>query len=179
MAGEVGDRREVRVHAAVRFAAVAVLLAALGLLFEGLTLPILSLQKFWIFRNTVSIWSGMNSLYASGETFLATVLLVFSILFPIGKNLMLIGILLKGSWLGKFSRRLVRWAAVLGKWSMLDVFLVAILVASVKLGVLAHADVLSALYFFAGSVIGTNLISTGLDWWIRREGEGTFRAGTD
>jgi len=54
---------------------------------------------------------------------------------------------------------------------MLDVFIVAILVASVKLGLLAHAEVLSALYFFAASVIITNVISTWLDWRIRREVE--------
>ena len=163
--------RAVHLGLAVRIAALILLVVAMGLLFEGLTLPILTIKKFWIFHNTFSIWSGMKSLYGAGEVFLGTVLLVFSILFPTGKNLLLFWIFVQGSWLGKFSQRLVRWAAVLGKWSMLDVFIVAILVASIKLGILAHAQVLSALYFFACSVIITNLISTGLDWWIRREGE--------
>lgn len=166
-----GTRSSLRLHPALRFGAVAVLFAALGLLAAGLTLPILSVQKFWIFGDTVSIWSGMTGLYRSGEAFLATVLLVFSILFPFGKNLILIAILLAGAWRGGRGRRLVRWAALLGKWSMLDVFIVAILVATVKLGVLAHASVLSALYFFAGSVIGTNLVSSVLDGWLRREGD--------
>jgi len=155
----------------VRIAAVVLLLAALGLLFEGLTLPILTLHKFWIFGDTVSIWSAIISLYGSNEVFLATVLLVFSVLFPIGKNLVMIGVFLRGARLGKFSQRIATAAAVLGKWSMLDVFIVAILVASVKLGILAHAEVLSALYFFAASVIITNVISTCLDWWIRRVSE--------
>ncbi len=163
------EKRAVHLGLAVRIAALTLLIVAMGLLFEGLTLPILALKKFWIFGDTISIWSGMKSLYGSGEVFLATVLLVFSILFPIGKNLLLFWIFVHGSWLGKFSQRLIRSAAVLGKWSMLDVFIIAILVASVKLGILAHAQVLSAIYFFAASVIITNLISTGLDWWIRRE----------
>ncbi|MGH8225974.1 MAG: paraquat-inducible protein A [Gammaproteobacteria bacterium] len=165
------DTSAVNLGLLFRIAALILLLVAMGLLFEGLTLPILTIKKFWIFHNTFSIWSGMKSLYGSSEFFLASVLLVFSILFPIGKNMLLFWIFVQGSWIGKFSQRLVRTAAVLGKWSMLDVFIVAILVASVKLGVLAHASVLSALYFFAASVIITNLISTGLDWWIRREGE--------
>lgn len=152
-----------------RVAVLFLLVVAMGLLFEGLTLPILTIKKFWVFHDTFSIWSGMKSLYGSGEGFIATVLLVFSILFPIGKNLLLFWIFAKGSWLGKGGQRLVRSAAVLGKWSMLDVFIVAILVASVRLGILAHVQVLSALYFFAFSVIITNLISTGVDWWIRRE----------
>lgn len=108
------------------------------------------------------------------EAFLGIVLLVFSILFPIGKNLLLAVTLLKGARMGVVSQRLVRWSAMLGKWSMLDVFIVAILVASVRLGALAEASVLSALYFFAASVIVTNLTSTVLDWWIRRHGEMAF-----
>lgn len=160
-----------RLGPAVRASAVVLLVVALGLLFEGLTLPILALHKFWIFGDTISIWSAIKSLYGSNEAFLATVLLVFSVLFPIGKNLVLIGVFARGPRLGKFGQRIAAAAAVLGKWSMLDVFIVAILVASVKLGLLAHAEVLSALYFFAASVILTNAISTCLDWWIRRAGE--------
>jgi len=152
----------------VRLAAVAVLLVSLMLLFWGLTLPILSVTKFWLFGDTVSIISAIQSLYAAGEVFLATVLLVFSILFPVAKNLSMLAVFIKGARVGRFSRRLMRITAVLGKWSMLDVFIVAILVASVKLGILAHASVLSALYFFAASVILTNLLTTALDWWLRR-----------
>ncbi|MGH8127896.1 MAG: paraquat-inducible protein A [Gammaproteobacteria bacterium] len=168
--------RALRLSLVMRIAAVVLLLVAMGLLFEGLTLPILTLKKFWIFHNTISIWSAIKSLYGSSEYFLATVLLVFSVLFPIGKNIFLIAVFVKGAWLGKFSQRIVRGASVLGKWSMLDVFIMAIIVASVKLGILAHATVLSALYFFAASVIITNLLSTGMDWWIRREGEKTLLA---
>ncbi len=153
---------------AVRLTAAAVLVASLVLLFWGLTLPILSVTKFWLFGDTVSIVSAIKSLYAGGEVFLATVLLVFSILFPVAKNLSMLGVFVKGARVGRFSRRLMRIAAALGKWSMLDVFIVAILVASVKLGILAHASVLSALYFFAASVILTNLLTTVLDWWLRR-----------
>ncbi len=149
----------------VRLAAAAMLLVALALLFWGLTLPILTLSKFWIFDNTVSIVSAIKSLYEAGEIFLATVLLLFSILFPIGKNLTMLAVFVRG---GRLNLRLLRVTAALGKWSMLDVFIVAILVASMKLGILAHASVMSALYFFAASVILTNLLSTGLDWWLRR-----------
>lgn len=147
-----------------RVVAALLLLAALGLLFAGLTLPILSLHKFWIFANTVSISSAIRSLYGSGQGFLATVLLVFSVIFPIAKNLVMLAVFMADTRLGRFRRRIVLGASMLGKWSMLDVFIVAILVASVKLGLLAHAEVLSALYFFAASVILTNLVSTWLDW---------------
>jgi len=155
----------------VRLCAVALLLVALGLLFWGLTLPLLKVSKFWVFGDTISIVSAIKTLYGAGEIFLATVLLVFSIVFPAGKNLAMLAVLIKGARVGRISRRLLQVVAVLGKWSMLDVFIVAILVASVKLGIQAHANVLSALYFFAASVLLTNLLSTGMDWYIRhREG---------
>lgn len=167
-----------RLRLSVRLGAAAVLVVALGLLFWGLTLPILTLSKFWIFDNEVSIVSAIKSLYGAGEIFLATVLLLFSVVFPIGKNLAMLAVFIKGDRLGRLSRRLLHVAAALGKWSMLDVFIVAILVASVKLGILAHASVMSALYFFAASVILTNLLSTSLDWWLRRrESRGDGRAG--
>lgn len=170
------DTNVLRLGPGLRLGAAAVLVGALVLLFWGLTLPILSLTKFWVFGDTVSIVSAIKSLYAGGEVFLATVLLLFSILFPVGKNLAMLAVFLKGARLGRFSRRLLRGAAVLGKWSMLDVFIVAILVASVKLGILAHASVMSALYFFAASVILTNGLTTALEWWLRRrEDSGALR----
>ena len=164
---EMDTSKGMRLGPGVRLAAAAVLVVALVLLFWGLTLPILSLTRFWVFGDTVSIVSAIKSLYGAGEVFLASVLLVFSILFPVGKNLAMLAVFVKGARIGRFSRRLMHGAAVLGKWSMLDVFIVAILVASVKLGLLAHASVMSALYFFAASVILTNLLTTSLDWWLR------------
>lgn len=170
----MSEQHALFLHRGLRWFGVLLLAGATWLLWRGLTLPILHVEKFWLFDNTVSIWSGMKTLYGKGEIFLGTVLLIFSILFPIGKNVLLAVTLLKGARLGVTSQRLVRWSAMLGKWSMLDVFIVAILVASVRLGALAQASVLSALYFFAASVIVTNLTSTALDWWIRLRGEKAF-----
>jgi len=152
----------------IRLPASGLLLGSLVLLWWGLALPILHVEKFWIFGQSLSVWSGMNTLFAHGELFLGGVLLVFSIVFPSGKNLLLIVTLLKGAEFGARSRQLLRWSALLGKWSMLDVFIVAILVASVRLGALAEAQVRSALYFFAASVLLTNLTSTALDAWVER-----------
>ena len=82
----------------------------------------------------------------------------------------MLAVFIKDARIGHFSQRLLRVVALLGKWSMLDVFIVAVLVASVKLGILAHASVLSALYFFAASVLLTNLLSTCVDWYaLHRE----------
>lgn len=152
----------------VRHGASVLLWVALALLVHGLREPVLRVEKFWFFENTVSIWSGTWSLIGEGEVFLGGIVLVFSILFPVAKNLMLIAVLHFYAWLEPYSRTLVRVVAVLGKWSMLDVFLLALIVSSVKLGALAKAEVRSGVYYFAISILITNAISTVLDWTMHR-----------
>ena len=155
-----GWTRGLHADGAVRWLSIVLLWAALGLLYFGLTEPILRLEKFWVFESTTSVWGGTMRLLAEQEYFLGWVILLFSIAFPILKNILMLGILhcrLR-------STHLLHWLAVLGKWSMLDVFLCALLVASVKLGAIAQAELQSGAYYFAASIILTNVVSTALDW---------------
>jgi paraquat-inducible protein A len=46
-----------------------------------------------------------------------------------------------------------------GKWSMLDVFVVAVLVVTVKLGAIANVEMHYGLYFFSAAVILTMIIT--------------------
>lgn len=150
-----------------RAAGVALLLVALGLLVFNLNRPILHIEKFWIFDHSVSIWSGMMALYRAGEGLLGSLILVFSIVFPIGKNLALLVYLIARPWLGSRSEALVRLLSMLGRWSMLDVLIVAIVVVSLRLGAVAEASLLPPLYWFIASVLLTNMVSTALDWRLR------------
>ncbi|MBR9812723.1 paraquat-inducible protein A [bacterium] len=143
-----------------RWLGIGVLWLALGLLYVGLTEPILRLEKFWVFESTTSVWGGTMTLLAEREYFLGWVILLFSIAFPIVKNLLMLLIL----HLRLRSTHLLHWLAVLGKWSMLDVFLCALLVASIKLGAVAKAELQPGVYYFASAIILTNLVSTVLDW---------------
>jgi paraquat-inducible protein A len=65
--------------------------------------------------------------------------------------------------------------SVYGKWSMLDVFVVALLVVSVKLGAMAEARVEIGIYAFAASVILTMLLSA----WIGRHAQTAVQPDTD
>lgn len=56
----------------------------------------------------------------------------------------------------------LRWLATYSKWSMLDVFVVALLVVTLKLGAMAQAKVEFGIYAFASSVLITMLVSN----WI-------------
>lgn len=147
---------------------VLLLIGATGLLATGIFLPLISIEKFFIFENEVSLGSGTWNLLIEGEYFLGLVLLIFSILFPLTKNLVLIGLLLRTPWLHRHADWLWHGLAVFGRWSMLDVFIVAVLVCSIKLGMLAQAELMSGIYCFTASVLITNSISTLLDYRARQ-----------
>jgi paraquat-inducible protein A len=141
------------------------LLSALGLLAVGVTAPILTLEKFYIFANTVSVWSALRQLIAEGEWGLFALVGVFSVVFPMAKIITLLVIWNLEAVGSPAHQRHLRWLTTYGKWSMLDVFVVALLVVSVKLGSLATATVEYGIYVFAASV----LLTMGLSAWIGRQ----------
>ncbi len=127
----------------------------------GLTLPVLKLTRLYFWTDTHSILSILYALWAGGEIFLGSVVFVFSILFPAFK-LIYIGMAgtlapfdpaQRGRW---FKR--IGW---LGKWSMLDVLILALLVFYAKATEFADAVTLPGVYFFAASVFLT-MIANGL-----------------
>jgi len=138
------------------------LLGALSSLVIGVSAPLLTLEKLYFFENTVSLFSTVTELFAQKEWFLFFVIAIFSLCIPIIKITSLVFILNLGYQKGSFLDKALHVIEVIGKWSMLDVFVVALLLVSVKLGVLAKVDVHYGLYAFAASV----LLTMGLSYWI-------------
>ena len=135
---------------------LAVALALLGI---GIFAPMLTLQKFYLFSNKVSLASGLLQLLQEGQVFLFVLIFAFSIIFPFFKLFLLCKV-----WNGETGDRErhekhLHWIAQYGKWSMLDVFVVAILLVTVKLGVIADVEVHYGLYAFAASVVITMFIT--------------------
>jgi len=163
-------------HPALGLGVNLLLLAALGLLFYALQAPILTLEKFYFFSNTVSLLSGLQQLAQEAEWGLFVLIAAFSVVFPILKNLLLLLIWNFDMSQGDAHRRHLQWLATYSKWSMLDVFVVALLVVSVKLGSLAEARVEIGIYAFAASIILTMLLST---WIGNHASEGADRSTTE
>jgi paraquat-inducible protein A len=117
----------------------------------GLSLPVLTVRKIWE-QNTFTILSGIQNLYKDGQYFLTFVVFFFSIVFPIVK----LGAL-NAIWFYPMAperrERILHWLSLLGKWSMLDVFIVAVIIVSVKLGVLASANAEEGVYYFGVSIL--------------------------
>jgi len=138
------------------------LLAALASLIIGVTAPLLTLEKLYFFENTISLFTTVTGLFAQKEWFLFFVIAIFSLCIPIVKIASLILILNVEYKKGSFLDKTLHIIETIGKWSMLDVFVVALLLVAVKLGVLAKVEVHYGLYAFAASV----LLTMGLSLWI-------------
>lgn len=138
-------------------------LAAAVCLVLGLTLPVMKLTRLYFWTDTPSILSIVSALWASGEIFLAGVIFVFSIVFP---ALKLLYIAMAGTLTTFDPARRGRWLkriGWLGKWSMLDVLVLALLVFYAQAIEFADAVSLPGVYFFAASVFLTMIAYSLID----------------
>jgi paraquat-inducible protein A len=115
-------------------------LASLVLYPLAIGLPIMTLAQFGHARST-SVIGGVSTLWSEGHPILATVVAACSVVLPLGKCLAMLGLsLVPGDPRCSRRSRLVHLLEVSGRWGMLDVLLVAGLVAAVKLGELVRIE---------------------------------------
>ncbi|MEL7471865.1 MAG: paraquat-inducible protein A [Planctomycetota bacterium] len=108
--------------------------AALTLYVPAMTAPVMTIERLG-HESTASIWSGMVGLLAEGHVFVGLAVLLFSLVAPIAKLGAVVTLCLGDRALGQRQRAWVyRGVETIGKWGMVDVLLVAVLVALVKLG---------------------------------------------
>ncbi len=136
------------------------LLAAAFLLFvAGVFFPFFHVTKFWLFDDAISVVGGIYTLLREGEYFLFVVLTLFTLVFPCVKLGLLAVIWAEREHNLTRVRRLHGWVEHLGKWSMLDVFVVAILIVAMKSAAVAELHIGLGLYLFTFSVVMTQLAS--------------------
>ena len=131
---------------------LAVTLLLLGI---GLVAPIVTLHQFVLLENTFSLLGGALESLQSGEWLLFAVILGFSVLLPLLKIVLLWRLLDHDEGDGARLRRHLQRVHRYGRWSMLDVFVVAVLVAAVKLGAIASVEIRYGLFAFGGAVLLT------------------------
>ncbi len=124
-----------------------------ALLGVGLFAPIITLHKFVLIESTFSVISGVIELFREGQFFLFILITGFSIVLPLLKIVLLYTVLSAKDNNPENIRQYLHWMHTFGKWSMLDVFVVAILVVSVKLGAIASVEMRYGLYAFAAAVV--------------------------
>lgn len=114
-----------------------------------------------------TILGGIVFLYTSGSWPLALVVLIASVMIPLGKIVALIYLLIsiqRRSVMSNRERtRLYRMVVFIGRWSMLDVFVDTFTVALVQLNPLMSVAPGSGVLFFAAVVVLTMLAAESLD----------------
>ncbi len=138
------------------------------LLLLGIFWPLLTVEKLWVFRNTVSLASGLAQLRKEGEWGLFAIIALFSILLPVLKFALLAYMTNRADIDATAAHRSLHWLVVVGKWSMLDVFVVALMIVSIKLGGLAQARVHEGVYAFAAAVLVTMALTQWVMWLLGR-----------
>jgi len=144
----------------------AFLVAAVMLYLPANLLPIMHVTSLGQQRSD-TIVSGVEYLLAHGMWPLALIVFVASVLVPLVKMVILVYLLVsvqRRSAARPFDRlRLYRFTEFVGRWSMVDVFVVTILVALVHLGNLAMIEAAPGALFFAGVVVLTMLAAKTFD----------------
>lgn len=144
----------------------ALLIAALLMYIPANVLPIMRTASLGdVDDNT--ILSGIVELWVKGSPGLAVIVFCASILVPTLKFLALGTLLISSrrgsSWARRQRTQLYRAVELIGYWSMLDVFVVALLTALVRFGLFSLVEPLPGVVFFGLTVVLTMLASMCFD----------------
>jgi paraquat-inducible protein A len=144
----------------------AFLVTATVLLFPANLMPIMLTTSLGRTQKD-TIMSGVVYLWVSGSWLLALVVFVASILVPFAKVLalflLLITIQLRSDWAPLQRTRIYRMLELVGPWSMLDIYVLGLLVSLVQLQSLATILPGPAALAFAGVVVLSMLSAMNLD----------------
>ncbi|MBB6429792.1 paraquat-inducible protein A [Algisphaera agarilytica] len=129
-------------HKALVRSVVLVGLAAVLLLPANLV-PIMRIAELGP-PEPATVWEGIKVLYFGGSPALAALVFVASLCVPIAKVFVIIAMLLcrhpRRASTARCMTKLHRFVATIGRWSMVDMFVVALLIGLVRLGSLASVD---------------------------------------
>lgn len=129
-------------------------------------LPVMATNSV-VGRDSHTITGGILELWTSGSWELALLVFVASIAVPLLKIAALALLAWTAARRSRWRQReravLYRLVETVGHWSMLDVFVVVLLVGMVRFGVLASVEPEPGLLAFGGVVVATMLASSSFD----------------
>ena len=144
----------------------ALVITALILTLPANLLPIMEVEYFG-FPERSTIMDGIIYFFQEGSYGIGAIILTASILVPLFKILGLVLILLtiRYRWPGWLKHKAVmfRFIEFIGRWSMLDIFVIALLCALVRFGFLSTINVAPAAFYFTGVVLSTMFAAISFD----------------
>ena len=129
------------------------LAGALGLLIAGWTWPMMTVSRFVWLEDQVSLLNATLSLFRRGDWLLFGVLAVFAFAFPLAKLIAALWILLIVDARQRALTQALDVLDLLGRWSMLDVFVAALLVVGVQASLVSEVTLHAGLYLFTAAVL--------------------------
>ena len=151
LAGSDNDVRD-------NFATASLAIVALAFFPLAIFAPFLRIERLG-YASESSLIGGIRELFADGHVLIALVIFLFSIVLPAVKLLTLLALASSPNLIHARHRAVTyRVVEQLGRWGMLDVLLVAVLISFVKLGELVSFHTGPGLYLFA-AFVSLNLIA--------------------
>jgi paraquat-inducible protein A len=145
---------------------LALLAAATLLYVPANVLPVMTVVRAG-HTETTTILGGTRVLFETGQPAVAALVLFASIVVPVVKVSGLLWMVLAASCRSPARLRdraaLYRLIELFGRWSMLDIFMISILIALVKLGALVTIEVEPGAIWFAAVVVLTMLATAAWD----------------
>jgi paraquat-inducible protein A len=119
----------------------------------GIFAPMLTISQLIVISSTFSVFSGVVELLISGQYLLFLVVTGFSLVLPLMKLWVLFRLTSRHPMTGPKLKRTLSLMHEYGRWAMLDVLVVAVLIVTVKLGTIASLQIHYGLYVFGASVL--------------------------
>ncbi len=123
----------------------------------GIILPTIRFTTVYVWTNEHSIATIIYALFENQEYFLCVVLFLFSILFPFLKLFYLLTLVTSPDIPAEFRKKSIATMEWLGRYSMTDVMVLALMIFYVNSSGYTEARVLPGVYFFAASALMTML----------------------
>lgn len=157
---------------------MAFTLAAIFLYFPANLLPVMTVESLSEGAEANTIIGGVILFWQTGAYPVAVIIFIASVAIPILKILAILSLCLaaRANRRPVAATRIYRLTEIVGRWSMVDVFVVAIMVSVVQLGSLMSIKPGPAALAFAGVVILTMLAAHTFDQrliWDKAEGDGS------
>ena len=145
-------------------------LTGLAALVPSFVLPAMLVANALEGPRLFSVITGIRELWRNEHQFLAGLILVFSVCFPIIKLLISLLCASGATWMSRRARVVLVWlASWTAKYSMLDVLVVAVLVMTVKVGDYVHVEANQGIYLFCFAIVCSAIAGALLEMALRRE----------
>lgn len=142
----------------------ALSIAGLILIFPANFMPIVGIKVLGTSKDG-TLWTGVINLFAEQLWSVAVLVFLSSILFPL-LNIILSLLISAHLYFKKPNRHLahwMRWLQHINEWVMLEIYMLSIIVACVKLSSLAELKFGFGLYAFVALLIITGMLASSLD----------------